>query len=58
MASNSGVAFSLLFSICNKVADETCVDAQVDLRLCCYKSPMTFFLSRSTIAICHFTMNA
>ena len=28
--------------------------AQADLRLCCYKSPKTVFLSRSPIAICYF----
>ena len=31
---------------------------QAALRICWYKSPKTVFLSRSPIAICHFTMNA
>ena len=35
-----------------------CADVQAALRICRYKSPKTLFLSRSPIAICHFTMNA
>ena len=30
------------------------MDAQADLRLCCYISPTTVFLSHSQIVVCHF----